>query len=118
MKEILNYYGLNSKGFRVDDVDDLNQLQSPVICHWNNSHFILLKKVKRNNYYIFDPDLGKRKLNREEFLEGFSNSILIIEGKIQNLILGKLEVAFQRSIFLTTKFILYLVYLYLALLCK
>ncbi|HAR4502129.1 TPA: peptidase domain-containing ABC transporter [Staphylococcus aureus] len=81
MKEILNYYGLNSKGFRVDDVDDLNQLQSPVICHWNNSHFILLKKVKRNNYYIFDPDLGKRKLNREEFLEGFSNSILIIEGK-------------------------------------
>ncbi|WP_263974993.1 hypothetical protein [Staphylococcus aureus] len=26
---------------------------------------------------MFDPDLGKRKLNREEFLEGFSNSILI-----------------------------------------
>ncbi|PTI89127.1 peptidase domain-containing ABC transporter [Mammaliicoccus vitulinus] len=84
MKEILNYYGLNSKGFRVKDIEGLNEMQNPVICHWNNSHFIVLKKVKRNNYYIYDPDLGKRKLNREEFLEGFSNTILSIEGKNSN----------------------------------
>ncbi|EQA7703568.1 peptidase domain-containing ABC transporter [Staphylococcus pseudintermedius] len=84
LKEILNHYGLNSKGFRVENIDGLKEIKNPVICHWNNSHFVVLKKVKKNKYYIFDPSLGKRKLSQTEFLEGFSNTILFIEDKNSN----------------------------------
>ena len=40
------------------------KMQSPVILHWNNNHFVVLYKVKKErgdtySYYIADPANGK-----------------------------------------------------------
>ena len=50
----------------------LNRILSPVILHWNNSHFVLLYKIRKNrnntySYYIADPSHGKIKFSQEEF---------------------------------------------------
>jgi len=40
----------------------------PAILHWNQNHFVVLYKVKRNKrFYIADPGKGKIIYNREEF---------------------------------------------------
>lgn len=43
----------------------------PCILHWNQNHFIVLYKVKKNNYYIADPSAGKFKLGEEAFMKSW-----------------------------------------------
>ena len=39
----------------------------PSILHWNQNHFVVLYKVKKNRFYIADPAKGLVKYNLEEF---------------------------------------------------
>jgi ATP-binding cassette subfamily B protein len=39
----------------------------PAIAHWNQNHFIVVYKLKRNKVYIADPASGKHVLSRAEF---------------------------------------------------
>lgn len=48
----------------------LNKLDAtylPCILHWNQNHFVILYKIKRNRYYIADPGQGLRIYNLNEF---------------------------------------------------
>lgn len=53
-------------------INQLTKIQSPVIVHWNNNHFIILYKIKKhknntNSFYVADPSNGKMKFSQEEF---------------------------------------------------
>ena len=53
-------------------IEQLRNIQSPVIIHWNNNHFVILYKVQRKrdnsqSFYIADPANGKVKFSQEEF---------------------------------------------------
>ncbi len=39
----------------------------PCLLHWNQNHFVVLYKVKKNRFYIADPAKGLVKYNLEEF---------------------------------------------------
>jgi ATP-binding cassette, subfamily B, bacterial len=41
----------------------------PCILHWNNNHYIVLYKIKKNKYYVSDPAHGLLEYNEEEFLK-------------------------------------------------
>lgn len=48
----------------------------PCIVHWNQNHFVVLYKIKKNKknkhtYYIADPGKGIIKYNEEEFCKGW-----------------------------------------------
>ncbi len=43
----------------------------PCIVHWNQNHFIVLYKAKRNQVSIADPARGLLNLNQETFLAGW-----------------------------------------------
>jgi len=45
--------------------------QKPCILHWQQNHFVVLYKVKRNNFYIADPAKGLIKLSKEEFCKNW-----------------------------------------------
>lgn len=65
-----------SIGFRTIGVKiTLEKLESeaplPCIVHWNQNHFVVLYKVKNNNFWIADPVGQKVKLNRDEFLKSW-----------------------------------------------
>ena len=60
-------------GFRTLGVkQNLKQLQEvplPCVLHWNKHHYVVLYKIKKNDYFISDPAIGKLKFNKEEFIK-------------------------------------------------
>ena len=48
-------------------IDELIDVPLPCILHWNQNHFVVLYKIKRNRYYIADPAKGKIKYTKPEF---------------------------------------------------
>ncbi|MGF1748825.1 peptidase domain-containing ABC transporter [Vibrio cionasavignyae] len=44
-------------------LDDLKQLATPCILHWNMNHFVVLNKVTTKHCEIYDPAFGVRKLS-------------------------------------------------------
>lgn len=41
----------------------------PAIIHWNQNHFVVLYKIKRNRFYISDPGRSLLVYPREEFMQ-------------------------------------------------
>ena len=72
---ILKENNLSSRGFRVSAVD-LFRTTLPVIAFWNNKHYVVIEKRRRNNFLICDPSYGKRWMKRNEVQAKFSNVIL------------------------------------------
>lgn len=61
-----------SIGFRTNGVKiSLERLKTevpmPCILHWNQNHFVVLYKIKNDNYYIADPAYKKLIFNEKEF---------------------------------------------------
>lgn len=50
-------------------INNLERCPLPVILHWNQNHFVVLYKIKRNRYYIADPGKGKYIVNERELRE-------------------------------------------------
>lgn len=45
----------------------------PCIVHWNQNHFIVVIKIKKNVIHVADPAYGILKLTKKEFFEGWLN---------------------------------------------
>ena len=45
----------------------IKDINYPCLLHWNQNHFVVLYKVKKNRFYIADPTKGLVKYNLEEF---------------------------------------------------
>jgi len=62
-------------GFRTIGVtvsfDELKEAPLPCVIHWNQSHFVVVYKIKRKRgvdyVYIADPSAGKLKYTKDEF---------------------------------------------------
>lgn len=57
-------------------MDDLRQLRTPCLLHWDLSHFVVLKRAGKRNVVIHDPARGMRKLSRREVSEHFTGVAL------------------------------------------
>ena len=58
--------GLRTISGRIS-INKLWEAHYPCILHWNQNHFVVLYKVKKNRFYIADPAKGLVKYNLEEF---------------------------------------------------
>ncbi len=58
------------------ELEELNQLQTPTILHWDMNHFVVLKKVYQNHIIIHDPAQGIRKIPMKEVSEHFTGIAL------------------------------------------
>lgn len=67
ISEAAEYFGFHTLCGRAS-VDELRNAPLPCILHWNQNHFVILYKVKRNIYYIADPAKGKVKYTAKEFV--------------------------------------------------
>jgi ATP-binding cassette subfamily B protein RaxB len=52
---------LQSRALRAE-LDELEQLQTPCILHWDLNHFVVLVSVRRGMVTIHDPAHGQRRL--------------------------------------------------------
>lgn len=63
ISEIARRYGVDCKTYKFK-----NQPQTlPAMLFVNNSHFVILERIKGGKFYIVDPAIGKYVLDEEEF---------------------------------------------------
>lgn len=55
-------------------VRQLREIDSPCILYWNQNHFVVLYKAKRNRYHIADPGCGLVTYDEETFKEKWVSS--------------------------------------------
>lgn len=69
------HIGLSSRPLRLE-IDELNQLQTPCILHWDLNHFVVLESVRGSTVVIHDPGVGVRRLSLVETSEHFTGVAL------------------------------------------
>lgn len=90
-KEGTNFYnlgeaakeiGLVSKGYKIDDIDKLTEIEKPFISQIvinNYKHFVVVYKIKNEKITIMDPAKGITKIKVSEFNNLWTGYILILE---------------------------------------
>jgi len=58
------------------ELDELKNLKTPCILHWDMNHFVVLKKVSRQSITILDPAVGERVVPMTEVDTSFTGIAL------------------------------------------
>ena len=58
------------------ELEDLDQLKTPCILHWDFNHFVVLESIKGQKVTILDPAFGKRVLSFDEVSQHFTGVAL------------------------------------------
>jgi ATP-binding cassette, subfamily B, bacterial CvaB/MchF/RaxB len=61
------------------ELEDLPQLQTPCILHWDLNHFVVLVSYRRGVAVIHDPGRGMRRLKTEELSRHFTGVALELQ---------------------------------------
>ncbi len=75
-------YGLRAEGNRAR-VDQLRELDLPLILHWRNNHFVVLERLSARDAVIMDPARGRRRVSMQELSASFSGVALSFEASPQ-----------------------------------
>lgn len=58
------------------ELNELGELKTPCILHWDFSHFVVLINVKRHRFILHDPARGRRTVGLEEMARYFTGVAL------------------------------------------
>lgn len=67
--------GLTCRPLKLD-MNEMGQLKTPCMLHWDLNHFVVLKSVGKRGVVIHDPARGVRKLRMDEVSEHFTGVAL------------------------------------------
>jgi NHLM bacteriocin system ABC transporter peptidase/ATP-binding protein len=69
-------YGMEANGYRFE-LEEVKQIEYPVIIHWNFNHFVVLNGFKKNRAVLNDPARGTVEVPMEEFDKAFTGIVLM-----------------------------------------
>jgi ATP-binding cassette, subfamily B, bacterial len=81
ISEAAESIGFRTMGVRISFKQLVEDANLPCIVHWKQKHFIVVYKIQKlrkgNDYivHVADPAIGKLKMTREEFLQGWASTI-------------------------------------------
>ncbi len=72
--------GFQARAVRAEPelLSHLDSIPLPAICHWKGNHWVVLHGRRRRRFLIADPAVGLRQLPEREFLEGWSNGVMLL----------------------------------------
>jgi ABC-type bacteriocin/lantibiotic exporter with double-glycine peptidase domain len=71
-------YGLMARGFSMT-LEALWELPCPYVVFWNFNHFVVVEGRRGSRVFINDPATGPRPVTLEEFDQGFTGVVLVME---------------------------------------
>lgn len=72
-------YGMEANGFKAEDIEQIKELSPPYIIFWQFNHFLVVEGWNKNWVFLNDPATGPRRITWEEFDEGFTGVVLVME---------------------------------------
>ncbi len=80
ISEAAESIGMHTIGVKITYEQLKNDAILPCIVHWQQNHFVVVYKIRKNMIYIADPATGLVKLDRNEFLKGWIGTVKEGEG--------------------------------------
>ena len=71
-------YGMQAKGYK-KSLANLKKLHPPFIVFWNFNHFLVVEGFRKEIVFLNDPAAGPRRVTSEEFDQGYTGVVLVIE---------------------------------------
>lgn len=71
--------GFRTVGAKIE-LEQLQLAQLPCIIHWNQNHFVVLYKVKKQKFYVSDPGKGLITYSTDEFVRGWKHQKQLQDG--------------------------------------
>ncbi len=66
ISEAAEKIGFRTIGVKIP-IGEVKEVELPVILHWDQNHFVVLYKIKRDKYFIADPAKGLIEYSEKEF---------------------------------------------------
>lgn len=63
--------GFRSLGVKINFIDLLKDAPLPCIVHWEQRHFVVVYKVKKDKVYVADPGHGLITYSKDEFIQSW-----------------------------------------------
>jgi ATP-binding cassette, subfamily B, bacterial CvaB/MchF/RaxB len=73
--DILGYLGYGVRGVQFD-LDEIVEVRTPAILHWDNIHFVVLEKATHKDITILDPAIGRIQLPLSEVKSKISGAAI------------------------------------------
>lgn len=67
--------GFTARPLRLE-LDELGELKTPCVLHWDLNHFVVLKRVTARSIFIHDPARGERKISLKDASDHFTGVAL------------------------------------------
>lgn len=61
--------------------NDLRAVSLPAIVHWEFNHFLIVERWTKKYVEVVDPARGRQRLSMEEFDQGFTGVVIMLEPK-------------------------------------
>jgi ATP-binding cassette subfamily C protein len=71
-------YGMEANGYKIE-LEAIHQQQPPFIVFWNFNHFLVVEGFSRHSVFLNDPASGRYQVSWQEFDEGFTGVVLMME---------------------------------------
>ena len=75
-------YGLRVRAVSLQK-NDLRLVSLPAIIHWEFNHFMIVERFSAAWVDVVDPAMGRRRLWSEEFWNGFTGIVIMLEPGVQ-----------------------------------
>jgi len=71
-------YGMRVRALSLKE-NDFRFVSLPAIVHWEFNHFLIVERWSAKSVEVVDPALGRRRLTAQEFDDGFTGVVLMLE---------------------------------------